>query len=168
MISHYHSNMAALIQLGNWFDYLREQNVYDNTRIIIVSDHGRDLEVFDRDSVRMHDIEFYLPMLLVKDFGASGFVTSDEFMTNADVPTLATEGLIESPVNPFTGHEISSDYKAENDRHYVILSNDWEISENNGYQFLPSEWAYVSGAVREKENWTFLPGETVLPAGLTE
>ncbi|MBQ6798195.1 MAG: YidC/Oxa1 family membrane protein insertase [Oscillospiraceae bacterium] len=168
MISHYHSNMAALIQLGNWFDYLREQNVYDNTRIIIVSDHGRDLEVFDRDSVRMHDIEFYLPMLLVKDFGASGFVTSDEFMTNADVPTLATEGLIESPVNPFTGNEISSDYKAENDRHYVILSNDWEISENNGYQFLPSEWAYVSGAVREKENWTFLPGETVLPAGLTE
>ena len=40
-ITHYHANMAALIQLGNWFDYLRENDVYDNTKIIIASDHGK-------------------------------------------------------------------------------------------------------------------------------
>ena len=33
----YHGNMAALIQLGNWMDKLKELGVYDNTRIIIVS-----------------------------------------------------------------------------------------------------------------------------------
>ena len=37
-VIHYQSNMAAMIQLGNWFDYLRENGVYDNTRIIVVSD----------------------------------------------------------------------------------------------------------------------------------
>lgn len=45
-IAHYHANMAALLRLGEWMDYLRQENVYDNTRIIIVSDHGRDLGHF--------------------------------------------------------------------------------------------------------------------------
>lgn len=36
----YHTNMSALLRVGEWLDYLREQNVYDNTRIIIVADHG--------------------------------------------------------------------------------------------------------------------------------
>ena len=165
-ISHYHANMAALIQLGNWFDYLRENGVYDNTRIIIVSDHGRNLGVFDQDKDRMHDIEYYLPMLLIKDFDAEGFTTSDEFMTNADVPTLALKDIIQSPVNPFTGKEINSDYKTQNDKHYVFLSDDWKISVNNGTQFLPSQWAYVSGNVGNKDNWTFLPGESALPSDL--
>ena len=39
-VTHYQSNMAAMLQLGRWFDYLRENGVYDNTRIIVMSDHG--------------------------------------------------------------------------------------------------------------------------------
>lgn len=163
-ISHYHANMAALIQLGNWFDYLRENGVYDNTRIIIVSDRGRDLGVFDQDDIRLQDIEYYLPMLLVKDFDAHGFTTSDEFMTNADVPALATEDLIDAPVNPFTGNAITSDDKTQDAAGYVILSDEWQIAENNGYQFLPAAWAHVSGNVNDKENWTFLEGKSTLPA----
>ena len=45
-MSHYHSNMASFLQLGKWFNYMREQGVYDNTRIIIVADHGWPLEQF--------------------------------------------------------------------------------------------------------------------------
>ena len=33
-VMHYEINMCALMQLGKWFDYLREQDVYDNTRIL--------------------------------------------------------------------------------------------------------------------------------------
>jgi hypothetical protein len=33
---HYHANMAAYILLGKWFSFLKENGVYDNTRIIIV------------------------------------------------------------------------------------------------------------------------------------
>lgn len=39
-VTHYQSNMAALLQLGEWFDYLRDNGVYDNTRIILVADHA--------------------------------------------------------------------------------------------------------------------------------
>lgn len=162
-ISHYHVNMASLMQLGNWFDDLREKGVYDNTRIIIVSDHGRDLGVFDSNDPTLHDTEFYRAMLLVKDFGATGFTTSNTFMTNADVPTLAMEGLIENPVNPFTGKEINSSYKTENKEHYVIASMDWDVNINNGNQFLPAEWASVSGDVSKKENWTFYTTPGVFP-----
>ena len=42
-LAHYQINMAAMLQLANWFDYMRENGVYDNTRIILVADHGRGL-----------------------------------------------------------------------------------------------------------------------------
>ena len=164
MISHYHVNMAALMQLGDWFDYLRQNNVYDNTRIILVADHGRDLSIFDHDPDASHDIEFYMPLLLVKDFDAKGFTTSTEFMTNADVPALAMEGLIENPTNPYTGNPI--DTTGKEDDLYVILSGDWDIKENNGNQFMPSQWATVTGEVWNKENWVFYTEMTLLPPAL--
>ncbi|MBQ7049179.1 MAG: hypothetical protein IJN87_01005, partial [Firmicutes bacterium] len=155
-IAHYHANMAALIQLGEWFDFLRENDVYDNTRIIVVSDHGRDLAVFDTDyKDPLYDIEYYQSLLMVKDFNAKGFTTSEDFMTNADVPTLTLEDLVENPVNPYTGNDISSDYKTENSKQYVIMSEEWNISKNDGKQFLKSRWASVSGDVRDKANWSF-------------
>ena len=45
-MQHYHVNMAAMLQLAAWFDSLRENGVYDNTRIIIAADHGRNLKQF--------------------------------------------------------------------------------------------------------------------------
>ena len=168
-IAHYQTNMAALMELGAWFDELRAAGIYDNTRIIIVSDHGRDLGIFDTTATDpTQDIEMYLPMLLVKDFGTTGFTTSDEFMTNADVPTLAMEGLIENPTNPFTGNAINSNFKTENEKQYVILSQQWDITVNNGNQFLPSTWAMVTGNATNKDHWVFYEVESLLPPGLAQ
>lgn len=36
-IASYETNMASIIQLGNWFDYLREIGVWDNTKIVLAS-----------------------------------------------------------------------------------------------------------------------------------
>lgn len=160
-ISHYHANMSALMQLADWFDYLRDNGVYDNTRIILVSDHGRDMGV-------LNGLEGYTPLLMVKDFNAKGFTTSSTFMTNADVPTLATDGLINNPVNPYTGNAINSAYKNEHDRQYVIVSTEYDIHKNKGNQFLPSEWATVTGDVRDLDNWEFSSELSVLPPDLTK
>ncbi|MBR4864154.1 MAG: hypothetical protein IKU07_06215 [Oscillospiraceae bacterium] len=163
-ISHYHVNAKALMQLGEWFETMKENGVYDNTRIIIVSDHGRYLNMSGKGDTLMHDTDFYRPLLLVKDFNAHGFNVSEEFMTNADVPTIAVEGLIENPVNPFTGTPINSSFKEENETQYVILSQEYEVNKNNGTQFLPSEWAAVTGDVRDLENWEFLGEIALFPA----
>ena len=66
---HYQTNMAAMLQLGKWFDYMRENGVYDNTRIILVSDHGKDLN--QDNSFKLADgtdKALYYPLLMVKDF----------------------------------------------------------------------------------------------------
>lgn len=163
-MTHYHSNMAMFLRLGEWFDTLREQGVYDNTRIILVSDHGRWLESMEElmhPGEILDDVECYYPLLMVKDFDAEGFTTSDTFMTNADVPTLAMEELLESPVNPFTGKAINSDEKTAHDQ-IVILDNTWNISANNGTTFLPARWASVHDDLWNMDNWTFCNEEVVL------
>lgn len=157
-IAHYHANMAAMIQLGNWFDYLREKGVYDNTRIILVSDHGRALFQIDDlilSENKLRDVEAYYPLLMVKDFDSEEFVTSDTFMTNADVPSLAMEGLISDPVNPFTGKYINSDEKTAHDQFIIMVSDNslfWDVTLNNGNTFLNEGWAAVKDDIWDKNN----------------
>ncbi len=165
-MNHYHANMAAMLKLGEWFDYMRENGVYDNTRIIIVADHGRNLGfndeyILDDSSNPMMDMGYYQPLLMVKDFDSKEFSTSDEFMTNADVPTLAFSGLIENPTNPFTGKAINNKAKTEH-KQMVLISNKWDIKVNNGTTYLPGVWASVDGSATDKSKWTIYSGEQVL------
>ena len=115
VIHHYQVNMASLKQLGLYFDYLRENDVYDNTRIIIVSDHAM--------YMRLHEFEHFgdgaeacIPaqlhcLLLFKDFNSIGELKTDfTFMTNADTLFLAKEGFEGiSKINPFTHKELVQD-----------------------------------------------------------
>lgn len=159
--SHYDVNMAALLKLGEWLEYLKKEGVYDNTRIIITSDHGRQLVNFqdwvvDDGVHHWIDIESYNPLLLVKDFDAKGFKTSNEFMTNADTPTLATSGLINGAKNPFSGKIISNEDKKGD--LYVTTSWNYEIDKGNGYTFETDDgdWYLVGRDMRDPKNWKCL------------
>ena len=164
-VSHYHVNMATLLQLGEWFDYLREMGVYDNTRIILVSDHGYNLDGFnllchafrmdgDRAASFDEDVELYMPLLMVKDFNATGFTISKDFMTNADTPTLATSGLIEDPTNPFTGKPINSD--AKDGPQKVLATDHWSIYVNNEEKFMEDSWFTVEDDPYKIKNWKYV------------
>ena len=164
-VMHYHINMSAFIQLGNWFDYMKENGVYDNTRIIIVADHGRDIDQFDDLIIEEDgwtvDLQSFTPLLMVKDFDADSFTESDEFMTVADVPYLAAEGLIENPVNPFTGKAINTDEKHSHAQ-YIIDSNLWEVNKNNGNTFLPDKWVSVKDNIWDTSEIEIYSKEVVL------
>jgi len=95
-----------------------------------------------------------MPILLVKDFDAKGFTVSDEFMTNGDTPVLATNGLIDNPINPATNNPINSDLK--NGPQKVFYSQDLNIYVNNGNTYLPGEWYSVEGDPHDPDNWEFL------------
>ena len=125
-IKKYNINMASYLKLGDYFDFLRKNDVFDNTRIIIVADHGHrntkngaetvvGLKYFDFMTLKTNGFEFdvdsFNPLLLVKDFYSNKLTTVPDFMTTADVPTLATREIIENPINPFTKNPISSDDK---------------------------------------------------------
>ena len=152
-VLHYHINMAAFLKLGDWFDYLREQGVYDNTRIIIVADHGRNIGQFGL-MCGDQDLESFLPLFMVKDFDATGFTVCEDFMTNGDTPAIAMEGLIENPVNPFTNNPINSD--AKNGPQAVFFSDKWNPDDNTGNVFDPSNWYSVEGDPHDPDNWTYL------------
>lgn len=153
-VTHYHVNMATFLKLGEWFDYLREMGIYDNTRIILVSDHGYGLDQ-SGTWCENYDMEFFMPLLMVKDFNATGFTVCEDFMTNGDTSVLATSGLIENPVNPFTKKPINSDLKAGPQT--VFFTDQWNTYENNGNVFLPGKWYSFNGTdPRDAGSWTFI------------
>ena len=156
---HYSSCAAAYLTLGAYFDFLREQGVWDNTRIIIVSDHGvtrSDADMFGGQlDYNNMSIDSFNPVLMVKDFGSTGFTTDLSFMTNADVPYLATYGLIDNPVNPFTGNPITMD-GVHTMPLYVLDSNDWSRAGADAYRFAEDDWyAFDGTTVLDMDAWEF-------------
>ena len=151
-ITHYHVNIAAFMKLGEWFDYLRENGVYDNTRIILVADHAYQ-SGFCNVTCNRNDMSGFLPLLMVKDFNAEGFTVCEDFMTNADTPSLAVSGLIEGPVNPFTGNPI--DMHQKEGPQLVFLSDKYVVSKNNGTTYLMDSWYSVDGDPRSSASWKY-------------
>ena len=151
-VSHYHSNMVTFLKLGEWFDYLRANGVYDNTRIILVADHGRDLDQFD---IKCNDfsMEYFMPLLMVKDFNSKGFTTSEDFMTNADTPSLATSGIIKNAANPFTGKIFSS--SAKNGPQTVFHTENWNPEDNGGNVFSAGPWYILNGNPHDPGSWKY-------------
>lgn len=82
-------------------------------------------------------------------------------MTNGDTPSLATKGIIQNPINPFTGKEINDSEKYAHDQ-YVIGSEEFHLEINNGNQYLPSSWMAVHDDMRKKENWRVVTKNGVL------
>jgi hypothetical protein len=153
----YHINMASLILLAKWFDFLKENGVYDNTRIIIVSDHGtREIKPFPK-TVNIPDTKYWqleasIALLLVKDFNAEfEFKTDNTFMTNADVPHIATEGLVYPLTNPFTGKEMFMD---KNSGVTITTCDTWEPEKLIREGIKPDEWLHVKDNIFELKNWS--------------
>jgi YidC/Oxa1 family membrane protein insertase len=154
---HYHGNAAAIHRIGDWITYLKAQGVYDNTRIIIASDHGRNVYTgqFPHEKKLPFMREYCNPLLLVKDFNATGDITTDmTFMTNADVPSLAVKGVIKNPVNPFTGKLITSEGKKTK----VIITDtkNWIPQQQNktSLAISPEDWYAVHDSIFDEANWS--------------
>ena len=155
----YECLVAAIRELGEYMDYLKEIGVYDNTRIIIVSDHATDVGMFKELVYENYNMERFNCLLMVKDFDATGFTTDNTFMTNADVPTIAMEGIVEDPVNPGTGNPINSDLK--HGALYVDYSSDfeerWNLEYNTGNTFSYDDNAIwfqvINENIFDEDNW---------------
>lgn len=164
----YATQMAAFKMVGSWLSYLKENGIYDNTRIIIVSDHGCWGYEDDMEPNAALDEEInggsyagrghYHPLLLFKDFNAAGTMTEDNtFMTNADTPSLLLKGLVENPVNPFTGKDVPLDTSALKKDGVIISINDRHQPYMNGkYKFnIPSShWWKVKDNIFTASNWS--------------
>lgn len=102
----YSSMVGIILRFTNFIDFLKKNEIYDNTKIIIVSDHGmsRDTGTFDNKTQNFpFNKDNMTATLLVKDFSSRGKLKKDyTFMTNADTPALALKDIDGNTLNPFT------------------------------------------------------------------
>lgn len=154
----YSTTVGVFKQLIKYFDYLKENDLYDNTRIIIVSDHGaeKSFDIFDDSNTNYYKART-TATLLVKDFNKTNEINQDfTFMTNADTPYLATKDIINNAKNPFTNNLLQ--VKNKNDYIKICIS-DGEKTNNRyhtKYTIKDSEWVTVHDNIFEPSNWSFL------------
>ena len=149
----YHINAAAIKRLVDWFEFLKKENVYDNTRIILVSDHGPVNHVIVKADLPFN-VDQFNPLLMVKDFYATGEIKTDtSFMSNADVPYLSLINIIDNPINPFTGNEITT--KAKEAPLYIAISGSIHIQNRqvSQYNLNPQKDYYVHDNIFDENNW---------------
>ena len=170
----YQSFCISFKQLALYFDYLRENDVWDNTRIIVVSDHGYHTsmgyykDTFKKSSIpdATYDFTFsdQIPnsfdcILLYKDFNQnSPLKCNDTFMTNADTVLLALEDFDIEKINPFTGKPLI----AQKDDGINLLFRNHNIQQINAPEVrdqtaitynLKNSWHYNGKGFNNPENW---------------
>ena len=148
---------------GKWIQWMKANDVYDNTKIILVSDHGaswwhyhgkieRNVPVKWDDEKKASMMEFLrvTPLLMVKDFNAKGELKYDwRFMCNNDVYDIAFNRENITTNQPIRKREIISFYtKWHNDlTKRKIYTND-KIFE-------------VKDSVYYLKNWRMIPKDSL-------
>jgi YidC/Oxa1 family membrane protein insertase len=147
----YHVNAAAINRLSDFFLFLKNNDVYDNTRIIIVSDHaGLDVSYLIKTSLPFH-VEQFNPILFFKDFNTNGdMITDMTFMSNADVVSMAINGIVDNPANPFTGNSISTERK---NNPLLILIQGVKNKNENEIALNAQNTYYVHENIFDEKNW---------------
>ena len=157
----YNTQAGTLRCYAAFFDWLKANDLYDNTRIIIVSDHGAAIETGKFDNTNMPFLkEHVTASLLVKDFNDRTpspdgvHIRKDmTFMTNADTPAVATKDIVPDAKNPFTQVPYAVPDKAE---FVKICKPQAESTRNRDHtQFtIPHDvWWTVTDDIFQNENW---------------
>ena len=141
---------------SKWIKWMKENDVYDNTKIIIVSDHGvhwnhykKEIDIdnpfINNTNERVHIRSLYglNPLLLVKDFDAKGELKKDwRFMSNTDVRSIALND------NNITKGEPLKERTLEG---YIAF---WDKNTDKRKQLAVTHYFEVKNNVFDVNNWT--------------
>ena len=154
----YQVNMATYKTIGNWLKYLQDNDCYNNTRIIIVSDHGWNLSLKSFDDEILDKGSLLNTLFLVKDFDSDSELKNDsKLVMNADTLFFATKDLDISEKNPFTNKTLSKSRSEENIIELSLIQNEeWNASSlKKEYQFNLNGPTYIiKDNIFKAENWT--------------
>jgi hypothetical protein len=122
---------CVLDALAGWLQWMKDNGVYDNTKIIIAADHGAGR--YDKDWYK----RAVNPMLLVKDFSSAGpLKTSDVLKQNSDVAALicsalgGCDGIMEDPSkSPIPNRTAKYFYTTHGNYSFAKESRRFEIKE---------------------------------------
>ena len=152
---HYRVNALCLKAVGKWLDYLKENEAYDNTRIIIVSDHGRGIHLEEFKNFSNYEAPaFFSAMFMFKDFNTRGNVLTDnKFMMNADTLFLAKSGLNLSNTNPFTKKEFVQKKDGNVHVYYSLTHGTTSIYNDKTFNLDARKGWAVKENIFDEMNW---------------
>jgi hypothetical protein len=134
--------------MAQWIKWMKENEVYDNTKIIIVSDHGAHWEFWkgeydidipfkniDEEKISMEWLLNLNPVLMVKDFNSKQpFIEDWRFMSNMDASAIAFDENNPTKGNPKANRTlpafISWWSKDMDDRKEFSLVKSYEVKDN--------------------------------------
>lgn len=140
--------------LCSWFDWMKENGVYDNTCIVVVSDHGNSFgdNGIPASSIgdplfAEYDLSRANSLMLVKGYGERGTLTSDpSSISSADIIScIASKTTVRFPsAGIFPPNEKTT-------RIYSSITGDWESClEADAVGFRTYE---VNGSIFEGRSW---------------
>ncbi|MBD5647610.1 MAG: hypothetical protein HDQ89_08340 [Desulfovibrio sp.] len=148
---HIRAEYFTLKKLIAWFDWMKKNNVYNNTEIILVSDHdhhGDSLEIRKIWASAPEPPLFLHGLLLVKEFGAHGELRIDRksLMANWDVVTIIRNSLA-------AGAEEKQFPWQDQARQRLHVFGNWRRAahKKNTFNFL--HVYNIQGPIYNKESW---------------
>ena len=154
----YYTTLKAIKMFIEWLDILKREGIYDNTKIILVSDHG---PPYADDPFRPKDFPLdreifneHHATLWVKDFNREDpySVDKETFLSNADTPAIAYSGvengknyspIDKDPIRNRVPHRIL-------DAYYINLKHDLQVEKKIRVVF----HLQVKDSISESKNWT--------------
>jgi len=147
----YRSDARLLFEMARLLDWMREHNVYDQTKIVLVSDHGyngineswTDMPVIrNRDGRDIGGSAGVNGLLMVKDYNScDDFRVDDRLMSTADTPLIA----LSLPDDPTLGEP--------GDREVFVSYTPAAPEDNGRYQYDIEYQFAVVGDPKKPDNW---------------
>ncbi len=153
----YYAAQCSFLAILQWIQWLQKNNIYDNTEIIILSDHGLEGTGKDMKSDRWKDSEYpdfsrMNALMMVKRAGGQGSLRQDNsFLSNADLLGLLCQGKLDCKGTPFE----SEQKNLQPNRtlpYFLIDSISWEevISQP---KLKTQQTFYLPKTIFEQKNW---------------
>lgn len=146
---HFDTEACALFLLNDYFEWMKKENIYDNTQIFIVSDHGGDdsLSEIPRESYRQGIL------FLFKDFDSRGEIKIDSrLMINSDIASIFCSNLKNGCPN--VAPNILKNYP-ENREVIQALPTWWDKTEWGEVE----RALQIKGSIYNADNYTDIIGE---------
>lgn len=150
----YQTMLCATKVFGRYLQWFKDNNIYDNSKIIVVSDHGWHSHnpAFKHFSLQQEVAQFQT-LLMVKDFNAKGApVESNEFISNASVPGIVCEVIdgCKSPVSEqiITNKKLSGTV--------LLHSTPWNPPGQGRYEYIINSMFSVKENIHIESNWNMV------------
>ena len=146
-LAHENTEYCSIKSLTNLFEWMRKNDVYDNSVIILVSDHGSEdgsisSKLFNEGSTSRIE-----SLLLVKGLNSKGPMRTDKnaLTANWDVPRLA--------LNLLGGQNTLPEWGNPNRRRLYLNVNEWNRGKHPKNYFDIKDGIEIRGSIFDKKNW---------------